>query len=126
MGRQTTSEVALSSEMYLLIFLRAVREEDPFGLHVAVENFLQRGHVTLDHIFNLGEKEQQVGRSRREKVPILRRRLGRGRRRQSWNAASPSISPPQIPGVEGGMGVVVETAVIAAKGTIMMEGPAKG
>jgi len=93
---------------------------------VAIENFLQRRHITLDHIFNLREKEQRVSRSRREKVPVLRRQLGQGSRQQSWNSVGPSVSPPWIRGVEGRMGVVVETMVITAKGTITGEGPAKG
>lgn len=52
--------VASSSATYLLIFLRTVCEEDAFGLHMAIQNLLQSWHVTLDHIFNLEKKEQEV------------------------------------------------------------------
>lgn len=45
---------------YLLVFLRTICEQDTLCLHVSVQNPLQGGHVTLDHVLHLDDKKKNT------------------------------------------------------------------
>lgn len=44
---------------YLLVFLRTICEQDTLCLHVSVQDPLQGGHVTLDHVLHLDDKKKK-------------------------------------------------------------------
>ena len=60
-GGLLTSRTERAPPPHLLVLLGAVSEQDPLGLHVAVEDPLERRHVALDHVLHL--EAQQGGGS---------------------------------------------------------------